>query len=823
MTEFRSDRESLLGVREERRGAERLEFREDKRTGQYILEGYAATYDPYEVHGGPTGGGWMEQLRSDAFDRTLADKPDVQLLINHTGTPLARTKSGTLKLTRDRHGLRVWASLDPSDPDVQALAPKMIRGDMDEMSFAFRVNDQTWDTSYTERTINALSLEKGDVSVVNYGMNPGTKAIISADAIGALASLSNKELVELRKLDQDQVKRAAAALMTISGVPVPPGLGTIAPSPAARAPHKKHKHAEAFHGGGGRIVVQPAPAPADDDEGHDDDDDDNDAPAGGGAPSGGGTGSGAPAGGATASRKDSPKQPYGNVPYADPGYKSDGRKRYPIDSAAHTKAAWSYINMPKNQKGYSSAQVASIKGRIKGAAKKFGIDISDDKKAAASMISHIDQVVRADGNTTLVAVMSDGSRVPLPAQRALPPGEARKGSFTGTEGWGDYNPSASPNDPHDEPYDMGMVGHMPNSGPVPDNIVGGSGAFTGTPKAQSHPPTSEEDPHDESIDEEMLAMALEQELLSQDHHDDPYDFGPYPGGSKVSPVHAEGPEDHHGDPYDVGPQVGSVPNDKPNVGNFPQGKVADNIVLTGAELGVGSGCDPGTPPSVGTAPVDGDARYDWTSGTIGQPGDPSEELDAGLRSSGSWAPTNIVAGKGGGDMEETDVDDDADDADEKKAAPIELDLCMAEALDKTIVHAYKKAGDNLEVRKLLAVARRQLTTMREIQPAKNTDISRKLSELRAEVGEPDTATVSGGLHYLRSMGTAPVGYGGLLDHDPQLHMVSPAERLAEEARQKVVRAREAATDADKAAERLKMARREAELNDVIRRRKLKAI
>ena len=32
-------------------------------------------------------------------------------------------------------------------------------------------------------------------------------------------------------------------------------------------------------------------------------------------------------------------EPYGAVTYADPGYQSDGVKRYPIDTEAHTRAA----------------------------------------------------------------------------------------------------------------------------------------------------------------------------------------------------------------------------------------------------------------------------------------------------------------------------------------------------------------------------------------------------------------------------------------------------------------------------------------------------
>jgi hypothetical protein len=58
--------------------------------------------------------------------------------------------------------------------------------------------------------------------------------------------------------------------------------------------------------------------------------------------------------------------------YADPS-----NKKYPVDTEKHVRAAWSYINMPKNRKTYSSAELGAIEGRIKRAAKKMGIEISD--------------------------------------------------------------------------------------------------------------------------------------------------------------------------------------------------------------------------------------------------------------------------------------------------------------------------------------------------------------------------------------------------------------------------------------------------------------
>ena len=73
-----------------------------------------------------------------------------------------------------------------------------------------------------------------------------------------------------------------------------------------------------------------------------------------------------------------PKKPYGDVQYADPGYQKDGKKRYPLDTAKHIKAAWSYINQKDNASVYTPKQLARIKSKIKTAMKKIGADVSDE-------------------------------------------------------------------------------------------------------------------------------------------------------------------------------------------------------------------------------------------------------------------------------------------------------------------------------------------------------------------------------------------------------------------------------------------------------------
>lgn len=192
----------------ERRSIAATEFELRARGDALRLTGYASMFGQhYDVLGGPPRG-WSEVVDRRAFNVTLADRPDLHLLINHEGLPLARTKSGTLRVSTDTTGLHVEADLDPEDPDVQRLRTKMARRDMDEMSFAFRVKDDLWSDDLTERRLTEVSLHKGDVSVVNFGANPGT----AAQLLHAVADL---ETAELRSLNPDDLKRARAKIAEV--------------------------------------------------------------------------------------------------------------------------------------------------------------------------------------------------------------------------------------------------------------------------------------------------------------------------------------------------------------------------------------------------------------------------------------------------------------------------------------------------------------------------------------------------------------------------------------------------------------------------------
>jgi HK97 family phage prohead protease len=125
------------------------------------LVGYAALWDTPSLDMGFT-----EYVTRGAFTKTLKDGADVRLLFDHEGAPLARTKSGTLRLSEDHRGLKVEAELDPANPLAQSVMSALRRGDLNQMSFAFRTIKDSWSKDRSVRELREVQLF--DVSVVTY-------------------------------------------------------------------------------------------------------------------------------------------------------------------------------------------------------------------------------------------------------------------------------------------------------------------------------------------------------------------------------------------------------------------------------------------------------------------------------------------------------------------------------------------------------------------------------------------------------------------------------------------------------------------------------
>lgn len=159
------------------------------------VRGYATVYEePYEMW--DMFGSYSEVVGEGAGKTTLSQDPAVQLLLNHEGLSMAYTRAGTLRLAEDTTGLEVDGDVDTARSDVHDMVLALERGDVDEMSFAFRVTRQSWSPDYDQRRIVEYNIHRGDVSVVNFGANPATDVGLRAQDFDHLDEDAARALYE---------------------------------------------------------------------------------------------------------------------------------------------------------------------------------------------------------------------------------------------------------------------------------------------------------------------------------------------------------------------------------------------------------------------------------------------------------------------------------------------------------------------------------------------------------------------------------------------------------------------------------------------------
>jgi HK97 family phage prohead protease len=147
----------------------------DDRGDVRTFTGYASVWNSLSVDLG----GFREIVRDSAFDSSLTNENDVRFLINHDSNQvLGRTRSGTCTLSKDEKGLRVDCPL-PDTSFARDLAVSMDRGDIDQMSFGFRAQEDAWndrDASSGLPIRDLVQADLFDVSVVTFPAYPETSA-----------------------------------------------------------------------------------------------------------------------------------------------------------------------------------------------------------------------------------------------------------------------------------------------------------------------------------------------------------------------------------------------------------------------------------------------------------------------------------------------------------------------------------------------------------------------------------------------------------------------------------------------------------------------
>jgi HK97 family phage prohead protease len=179
--------------------------------GAPSVSGYASMYNTETVIAGL----WREQIAPGAFASALDGSDDVRALFNHDpNILLGRTKSGTLRLSEDKKGLRYDVDL-PDTQQARDVRELIKRGDVTGSSFGFTIEEDEWDESEVKRgklpllTIRKVSLF--DVSPVTYPAYPQTS--VSARAKGeAAAEEIRRFLQRQQELGRLELVRARIAI-----------------------------------------------------------------------------------------------------------------------------------------------------------------------------------------------------------------------------------------------------------------------------------------------------------------------------------------------------------------------------------------------------------------------------------------------------------------------------------------------------------------------------------------------------------------------------------------------------------------------------------
>lgn len=181
---------------------------EENPTG--IIEGVPIVFDKETIiH--DYAGDFKEIITRNALNE--CDLKDVLLCINHDTNKiaLARTKNGkgTMQLEIKEDGLYMRAQLDiENNAEARALYSAIQRGDVNGMSFMFRVKKDKWtnlESEMPERRIEAISIVH-EVSVVNFpAYNQTTISARDSKERESVLTEARRVLKEIKNAENDKL------------------------------------------------------------------------------------------------------------------------------------------------------------------------------------------------------------------------------------------------------------------------------------------------------------------------------------------------------------------------------------------------------------------------------------------------------------------------------------------------------------------------------------------------------------------------------------------------------------------------------------------
>lgn len=170
---------------------------------EMIVEGKAIAFEQRTKLYSFEGIDFFEVIDRSALDG--AEMQDVVFVINHEGTPAARTRNRTLALTKTDDGLYVRADLSKSSIGP-GLHKDIKNGLIDRMSFSFTIREHEYDKATHTTRIKKIG-RLFDVSAVNFPAYEQTE-ISARDFFKAEAE---RELMEVRTRQAliEELKRKA--------------------------------------------------------------------------------------------------------------------------------------------------------------------------------------------------------------------------------------------------------------------------------------------------------------------------------------------------------------------------------------------------------------------------------------------------------------------------------------------------------------------------------------------------------------------------------------------------------------------------------------
>ena len=175
------------------------------------------------VYGSETiiGGMFREVIEPGALDGT--DLTDVLLFVNHNAQkiPLARSRrnnlNSTMRLSVDgTTGLVIEADLDTKrNAESSALYSAIERGDMDGMSFSFKIEECKWEDLDTDMPLRRITkiAKINEVSVVNFPAYQDTSVLARNDEFALElenARAASVDTEEKRAKDELELEKAKA-------------------------------------------------------------------------------------------------------------------------------------------------------------------------------------------------------------------------------------------------------------------------------------------------------------------------------------------------------------------------------------------------------------------------------------------------------------------------------------------------------------------------------------------------------------------------------------------------------------------------------------